>query len=283
MKKAMAECFRVLKPGRWLSLCYHDTSEGTWALVQDIMAEVGFVVDKTDSTLFIDTGQKSFNQTDRRQDHEAGPGAELPQAQGRRVRHHPPGRWSHVRRAWHPGHPGFPDIPSGSHEGPHLRRTREPDGPSGQDGGPRLQRPPAERGRGGPGAGQGEPVRQQGARPLRLPHLQPLVSQGDRRRGGPAEQEKEDAAAARLEKYMAAHLRKHPEDEGVHYSDLFEQFLPVPSPTSRGGFWPTGSPNTSSRQPMAPGVLPPTSKNESRRPPCVRPARCGGSSGSPTP
>src|SRR5262249_53209996 len=23
------------------------------------------------------------------------------------------------------------------------------------------------------------------------------------------------------------HLRKHPEDEGVHYSDLFEQYLPV--------------------------------------------------------
>ena len=50
MKKAMAECFRVLKPGRWLSLCYHDTSEGTWALVQDIMAEVGFVVDITPAT-----------------------------------------------------------------------------------------------------------------------------------------------------------------------------------------------------------------------------------------
>lgn len=62
MKKAMAECFRVLKPGRWLSLCYHDTSEGTWALIQDIMAEVGFVIDKSDSTLFIDTTQKSFNQ-----------------------------------------------------------------------------------------------------------------------------------------------------------------------------------------------------------------------------
>ena len=41
-----------------------------------------------------------------------------------------------------------------------------------------------------------------------------------------AEQEKEDAAAARLEKHMGAHLRKHPEDEGVHYSDLFEQYLP---------------------------------------------------------
>ena len=63
MKQAMAECYRVLKPGRWLSLCYHDTSEGTWELIQDIMAEVGFVVYKTESALFIDTNQKSYNQT----------------------------------------------------------------------------------------------------------------------------------------------------------------------------------------------------------------------------
>jgi hypothetical protein len=42
-----------------------------------------------------------------------------------------------------------------------------------------------------------------------------------------AEQEKEDAAAARLEKHMGSHLRKHPEVEGVHYSDLFEQFLRI--------------------------------------------------------
>jgi len=62
IRLAMAECFRVLKPGRWLSLCYHDTSEGTWSLIQDIMAEVGFVVDKAESALFIDTQQKSYNQ-----------------------------------------------------------------------------------------------------------------------------------------------------------------------------------------------------------------------------
>jgi DNA modification methylase len=62
MKKAMAECFRVLKPGRWLSLCYHDTSEGTWELIQDIMAEVGFIVDRSESALFIDAKQKSYNQ-----------------------------------------------------------------------------------------------------------------------------------------------------------------------------------------------------------------------------
>ena len=50
MKQSMTEVFRVLKPGRWVSLCYHDTSEGTWQLLQ------------TDKALYIDTGQKSFNQ-----------------------------------------------------------------------------------------------------------------------------------------------------------------------------------------------------------------------------
>ena len=62
MREAMAECYRVLKPGRWLSLCYHDTSEGTWELVQDIMAEAGFLADTSNSVLFIDTGQKSIKQ-----------------------------------------------------------------------------------------------------------------------------------------------------------------------------------------------------------------------------
>jgi adenine-specific DNA methylase len=62
MRQAMQECYRVLKPGRWLSLCYHDTSEGTWQLVQDLMAEVGFISENTDAALYIDTGQKSFNQ-----------------------------------------------------------------------------------------------------------------------------------------------------------------------------------------------------------------------------
>ena len=62
MRRAMAECYRVLKPGRWLSLCYHDSSEGTWGLVQDFMAEVGFVVDKTDTALSIDMEQKSWKQ-----------------------------------------------------------------------------------------------------------------------------------------------------------------------------------------------------------------------------
>lgn len=43
-------------------MCYHDTSEGTWALVQDIMAEAGFLSDGSETALFIDTGQKAWKQ-----------------------------------------------------------------------------------------------------------------------------------------------------------------------------------------------------------------------------
>jgi 16S rRNA G966 N2-methylase RsmD len=63
MESAMGECYRVLKPGRSISLCYHDTSEGTWTLVQDIMAKSGFLTEKSNSALYIDAGQKSYNQT----------------------------------------------------------------------------------------------------------------------------------------------------------------------------------------------------------------------------
>lgn len=62
LKSALTECYRVLKPNRWLSLCYHDTSEGTWQLLQDILAEIGFISETAGEAVFIDTGQKSYNQ-----------------------------------------------------------------------------------------------------------------------------------------------------------------------------------------------------------------------------
>lgn len=62
MRQALQECFRVLKPGRWLALCYHDTSEGTWQLLQDVVAEIGFISEISENVLFIDTETKSFNQ-----------------------------------------------------------------------------------------------------------------------------------------------------------------------------------------------------------------------------
>ena len=62
VRLAMGECYRVLKPGRWLSLCYHDGSERRWTMVQDLMNEAGFEIDGTGSAVSIDTGQRSFNQ-----------------------------------------------------------------------------------------------------------------------------------------------------------------------------------------------------------------------------
>ncbi|MBU4480511.1 site-specific DNA-methyltransferase [Patescibacteria group bacterium] len=62
MRAAIKEVYRVLKPGHWISLCYHDTSEGTWGLVQDIFAEIGFLTDQAAASLHIDTSQRSMQQ-----------------------------------------------------------------------------------------------------------------------------------------------------------------------------------------------------------------------------
>ena len=59
---AMRECHRVLKPGRCLSLCWHDSSAAIWRYLQDIMAKVGFIVEESDRALFIDTGSNTYNQ-----------------------------------------------------------------------------------------------------------------------------------------------------------------------------------------------------------------------------
>ena len=59
MRKAMKEAYRVLKPGRWMSLCYHDTSEGTWQTLQDILIDVGFELSDVG---VLNPQQKSYNQ-----------------------------------------------------------------------------------------------------------------------------------------------------------------------------------------------------------------------------
>ncbi len=62
IKIVFSECFRTLKPGRWISICYHDTSEGTWQLLQDLLAEIGFLPEANENTIFIEGEHKSFNQ-----------------------------------------------------------------------------------------------------------------------------------------------------------------------------------------------------------------------------
>jgi len=62
MRMALRECYRVLKPGRWLSLCYHDASSKMWQRLQEIMAETGFQADRSTRAVTIDTGSNTYNQ-----------------------------------------------------------------------------------------------------------------------------------------------------------------------------------------------------------------------------
>jgi hypothetical protein len=227
MKKAMAESFRVLKPGRWLSLCYHDTSEGTWAMIQDIMAEVGFVVDKSEFTLSIGTLQKSFNQktADKTTKRDLVLNFRKPKAGEFVITRLVDGRTfvelgTQVIRDFLTSHPGATKdriydalvsrmVQAGKMESHDFNV---------------LLRGVAEEVQ--------EPIKESlfdnkepdlfGSHVSSRWYLNETADEVDT-----AEQEKEDAAAARLEKHMIAHLHKHPEDEGVHYSDLFEQYLPI--------------------------------------------------------
>jgi hypothetical protein len=59
LRSALANCFQGLKPGRWLSLCYHDTDPGTWSRMQDILLDTGFEIH---TVTVLDPKQKSSNQ-----------------------------------------------------------------------------------------------------------------------------------------------------------------------------------------------------------------------------
>jgi hypothetical protein len=207
MKKAMAECHRVLKPGRWLSLCYHDTSEGTWALVQDIMAEVGFVIDRTETTLFIDTGQKSYNQlnADKATKRDLVINFRKPTVGDWIVKRSADGRSfseiaTQVLRDYLTAHPGS----TKDRVYDHLVSRMVQSGKMETHDFEALLRTVAEQ------ASEGRW------------YLKETADHVDQ-----AEQIKEDVCAARLGIFMATHFKAHPEQEGVHYSDLFEKFLPV--------------------------------------------------------
>jgi hypothetical protein len=62
MRLAIAQCFRVLKPGRWLSLCWHDASSKTWHRIQEIFSDTGFVTGDCAHALSIDTDSDTYNQ-----------------------------------------------------------------------------------------------------------------------------------------------------------------------------------------------------------------------------
>lgn len=62
LRDVARELFRVLKPGRWASICYHDDSSGAWTHLQEAFTEVGFILESEEQTLSIERGRKSWKQ-----------------------------------------------------------------------------------------------------------------------------------------------------------------------------------------------------------------------------
>lgn len=60
LRAAFREYYRVLKPGRWITVEFHNTSAGVWNLLQEVLGDSGFVVaqvsvfDKGSTTLLAD-------------------------------------------------------------------------------------------------------------------------------------------------------------------------------------------------------------------------------------
>ncbi len=60
MTRCFRECYRVLKPGRWMSVEFHNTKAAVWNLIQSSISESGFIIaqvnklDKGSTTILAD-------------------------------------------------------------------------------------------------------------------------------------------------------------------------------------------------------------------------------------
>lgn len=210
MQAAMSECFRVLKPGHWISLCYHDTSEGTWQLLQDMMAEIGFVVDKSNTTLYIDSSQKSYNQLT----------AEKVTKRDLVINFRKPREGEIASKMLLTGD----EDSSSFNEKAQLilceMLDRHPGSPADRLYDELVSRM----------VRKGQFQRHNFDELLRTVaeetggrwYLLDTADQLDE-----TESKKENAAASRLEAFMQEYLQSHPGEYGVHYSNLFEEYLPI--------------------------------------------------------
>jgi len=209
--------FRVLKPGRCVSVCYHDTSEGTWEDLQDVMAMAGFLAEQVSRALAIDTSQKSYQQL-----------------RGDKV----------VKRDliinFRKPKPGEVMVA--------ITITGTEDKTTFSEKVHQIVRDYLDA---NPGSTKDRVYDEVVSRMVRSGQMEAhnfdeLLSQvadearveGEKDQGGrwylketelvvadAAETDREDTAAAKLCAFIKGHLKKHPGDEGVHYSNLFENYI----------------------------------------------------------
>jgi hypothetical protein len=210
LKRAAEEMYRVLKPGRWISVCYHDSSEGSWMHLQDVFAEVGFISEEAEKVLSIERTRKSWKQatTSKVQKRDLVINFRKPRpgeliAQLALFGDEDAATFAEKARTIlcealeaHPGSPAdrlYDELVS--------RMVRK--GEFERHNFDELLHSVAEEVDG-------------------RWYLLETADQVDE-----AESAKEAAAAAHLEAFMQTYLAEHLEESGVHYSDLFEQYLPV--------------------------------------------------------
>jgi DNA modification methylase/DNA-directed RNA polymerase subunit RPC12/RpoP len=59
MERCFAECYRILKPGRWMTVEFHNSSNAVWNAIQEALLRAGFVVADVRT---LDKKQGSFKQ-----------------------------------------------------------------------------------------------------------------------------------------------------------------------------------------------------------------------------
>lgn len=213
IKEAFTNCYRVLKPGRWLSLCYHDTSEGTWSLIQDTLAEIGFIAESGTEATFIDAKQKSLKQitadkvTKRDlvinfRKPKPGEAQEIMLIDGTENQQTFYDKVRFLIREFLQAYPGttkdriYDDIVS------HMVRSGKMEAHNFDE----ILQQVAEATEGTDG-------------------LRWYLKDSSLDIIDAAESAKEDAAAEKINTFITGYLAKHPTAEGVHYSDIFEQFV----------------------------------------------------------
>lgn len=215
-KESMKECYRVLKPGRWLSLCFHDSSTEVWQEVQNCMAEAGFVSDALANVVAIETDYKTHKQ-------------HVAQQIAKRdlvlcFRKPKAGDWM-VTKVYIPANVDVPTFAEMARQVIRDFLTAHPGSTKDRvyDG---LVSCFVRRGQMEAHnfddilLSVAEEAKQQGQQGRW--YLKEVADHLDQ-----AEQSRELSAANRLEKGIADYLSKRPELEGIHYSDLFEQYLSV--------------------------------------------------------
>jgi len=239
--KAMKECFRVLKPGRWLSLCFHDSSTEMWWAVQDVMLEVGFVPDYLEKVVAIETDYLTHKQSvadqiakrdliinfQKLKPHGIASGITISGKEDERIFREKVLTIIHDYLLAHPGATKdriYDEVVSrlvhkGSMEAFDFDMVLN-----------EVAYP------------IGEPVKKNlfefedpnlfGTHEVKRWYLKDAEDRIDE-----AEAVREDAAAEKLETFMTKYLKKNPEWEGVHYSDLFEQIVTMDRPRREMADW----------------------------------------------